>query len=287
MALPAPPLPNQSAAMRKATEHASLASSIETATRRRTPGPLPGVGSAAIPTTAAGSHQEGSPAMSARNHGPVEARETYAAVVCESPSIIQPSGRLKPTVNNSASSGPAASPEADIKRMSVCDMSGPLSGMNVGATIPNPQPANPSAVNPGARRNRTPIYITGVSDTRGVLAWLRSRCPNGISAKKKCKRLTVMPGTADHFWAAITAIRSLDVSKSVSLHTFSLPEDRRVRLLIKKLGRGMPETVVREELETLVMCPGSTRAPFRAPGPGSRKGPPCHPVCDCDDSTGS
>ena len=34
-------------------------------------------------------------------------------------------------------------------------------------------------------------------------------------------------------------------------HTFTLPEDRCVRLLVKNLGRDMPESVVREELESL------------------------------------
>ena len=37
----------------------------------------------------------------------------------------------------------------------------------------------------------------------------------------------------------------------MSFHTFTLPEDRCVRLLVKNLGRGMPESVVREELEAL------------------------------------
>jgi len=36
----------------------------------------------------------------------------------------------------------------------------------------------------------------------------------------------------------------------VSFHTFTLPEDRCVRLLVKNLGRGMPESVVREDLES-------------------------------------
>jgi hypothetical protein len=138
--------------------------------------------------------------------------------------------------------------------MSVCDMPGPLSDMPVGATIPNPPPANHNAVTPGERRNRTPIYITGVSDTRGFLAWLRSRCPKGILAQMKGERHMVVPGTADDFRAAITALRSLDVSKGVSFHTFSLPEDRCLRLLIKNLGRGMPETVMREKLEALGIC---------------------------------
>ena len=37
----------------------------------------------------------------------------------------------------------------------------------------------------------------------------------------------------------------------MSFHTFTLQEDRCVRLLVKKLDRGMPESVVREELESL------------------------------------
>jgi len=37
----------------------------------------------------------------------------------------------------------------------------------------------------------------------------------------------------------------------VSFHNFTLLEDRCVRLLLKKLGRGMPESVVLEELESL------------------------------------
>jgi hypothetical protein len=35
----------------------------------------------------------------------------------------------------------------------------------------------------------------------------------------------VKPETADDFLAAIAALRSLDVSKVISFHTFSLPED--------------------------------------------------------------
>ena len=40
----------------------------------------------------------------------------------------------------------------------------------------------------------------------------------------------------------------------MSFHTFTLPEDRCVRLLVKNLGRGMPESVVREKLESLNIC---------------------------------
>jgi hypothetical protein len=41
------------------------------------------------------------------------------------------------------------------------------------------------------------------------------------------------------------------MGEGVSFHSFTLPEDRCARLLVKKFGRGMPESVVREELETL------------------------------------
>jgi len=37
----------------------------------------------------------------------------------------------------------------------------------------------------------------------------------------------------------------------VSFHTFTLPEDSCLRLLVKNLARVMPESVVRDELESL------------------------------------
>ena len=37
----------------------------------------------------------------------------------------------------------------------------------------------------------------------------------------------------------------------MSFHTFTLPEDRCARLLVKNLGKGMSESFVREELESL------------------------------------
>jgi len=49
------------------------------------------------------------------------------------------------------------------------------------------------------------------------------------------------------------ALRTLDESKGMSFHTFFLPEDRCVRLLCKNLGRQMPEDVIWEELEAVVI----------------------------------
>ena len=45
----------------------------------------------------------------------------------------------------------------------------------------------------------------------------------------------------------------------MSFHT-SIPEGRCVRLLVKNLGKGMPESAVREELESLNIRVGDTRA---------------------------
>jgi len=56
--------------------------------------------------------------------------------------------------------------------------------------------------------------------------------------------------TAEGFRATVSTLRSLDGSKGVSFH-ISLPKDRFVRLLVKNLGRHMPEDVVWEELENL------------------------------------
>jgi hypothetical protein len=67
----------------------------------------------------------------------------------------------------------------------------------------------------------------------------------------KGEKLMIVPGTADGFRATVSALRSLDGSNGVTFHTFSLAEDRCVRLLLKNLGRQMPENVVREELEAL------------------------------------
>jgi hypothetical protein len=61
----------------------------------------------------------------------------------------------------------------------------------------------------------------------------------------------LVPETADAFRSTISALRSLGEGQGVSFHTFSLPEDRCLRLLLKNLGKFMPETEIREELEAL------------------------------------
>jgi hypothetical protein len=103
----------------------------------------------------------------------------------------------------------------------------------------------------GQRPNRTPIFISGVNNTRGFLAWLRASCLSELTAQIKPEKLMVVPSTTDGFRATFSALRSLDETVGVSFHNFSLPEDRCVRLPVKNLGKRMTESVVREELESL------------------------------------
>ena len=55
---------------------------------------------------------------------------------------------------------------------------------------------------------------------------------------------------AEGFRTTVSSLRPLDGS----FHTFSLPEDRCVRLLVKTPSKHMPEDVVRAELENLGIC---------------------------------
>ena len=69
-------------------------------------------------------------------------------------------------------------------------------------------------------------------------------------AQLKAEKLMVVPATANSFRAVVSALWSLDGREGESFHTFTLLEDRSARLL-KNLVRGMPEGVIREELECL------------------------------------
>jgi len=122
-------------------------------------------------------------------------------------------------------------------------MSGPLSGMPDGATT-NAQVAK-GCLPAGERPNKTPIFISGVCNTRYFLAWLRASCPCGLMAQLNVEKLVVVQSTADGFRDVFSTLRSLDGKDGVSFHTFTLAEDRCVPLVVKNLGRVMPDSVVR------------------------------------------
>jgi hypothetical protein len=221
---------------RKATELSS--DSSEPATRR------PATGAGLSPqqprTKNAAGEQASSGGRQIVSH---KGGKTYAAVAAAPIAPQLPSGPLMSLAKCSDPSELAVSSESAPRRMSD-DMSGPLSGMPVGATTTNSMPA-------GQRTNKTPIFITAVTDTRGFLTRLRASCPCPLTAQIKAEKFMVIPSTADGFRATVCALRSLDGKEGVSFHIFSLPGDRCVRLLVKNLGKRMTESVVREELQAL------------------------------------
>jgi len=82
------------------------------------------------------------------------------------------------------------------------------------------------------------------------------------------EKLMVVPSIADGFRAALSALRSLDGKEGVSFHTFTLLNDRCARLRLKNLGKGMPESVVREEMEYLnIRVQGVTHLRYGNCGP--------------------
>jgi hypothetical protein len=198
-------------------------------------------------------HQGELAAKSSLQLRPTEGGLAYAKVVTGVASLQQPSGPHKSAAKGSDHSAPATSPEAATWRMSFGDMSGSLCGMPDGA-IQSAQVASDSATPAAGRQNKTPIYVSEVTDTRGFLTWLRASCQSGLSVQIKGEKLMLVPRTAGGFRATVSALRSLDGSKGVSFHTFSLPDDRCVRLLVKNLERHMTKDVVREELENLGIC---------------------------------
>ena len=94
----------------------------------------------------------------------------------------------------------------------------------------------------------------------------------------------LVPRTAEGFIATVSTLQSLDGSKGVSFHT-SLPEDRFVHLLVKNLGRHMPEDVNWEELENL--CSGSLIALLWLPCSRSLPGQPHNTARYCVGTAGT
>jgi len=86
--------------------------------------------------------------------------------------------------------------------------------------------------------------------TAGYLAGDVVRQRTALSTQIKVEML-IVPTNADGFLSTVSVLRSLDGSKGVSSYTFSLPEDRCVRILVKYLGKRIPENVAHKELETL------------------------------------
>jgi hypothetical protein len=74
-----------------------------------------------------------------------------------------------------------------------------------------------------------------------------------LVAHMKEEILTLVPETADGFQAITGTLCSRKESECVSFHTFSLAEDQCVRLLLKNVGKRMPEGEIRGALEAILI----------------------------------
>jgi len=239
--------------------------------------PAPGAGSAPLPANSSVTGEQA--AVGNRQPGPSGGGATYAALLAGPVAPSQPSGTLKPTTMDSDPSESGVSSETTNRHMS-SDMSGSLSGTPDGATS-NTQVANVCLPAEG-RPNKTPIFISGVSDARSFLPWLRATCTGGLMAQLNGEKLVVVPSTADGLRATVSVLRSLGGKGGVSFHTFILPEDRCARLLVNDLSRVMPDSVVKEELESLnIRVQGVTQLRSGRCGPDSAKGRPPIPTSLC------
>jgi hypothetical protein len=107
-----------------------------------------------------------------------------------------------------------------------------------------------------------------VKNTRKSLDWIRAKSESKLMAQIKGEVPMLVPETADGFRGTIGALRSLDVSESVSFHTFSLLENRYVRLL-KNIGKLIPKAEIREELGALhINVQEGHATPVKATGSG-------------------
>lgn len=88
------------------------------------------------------------------------------------------------------------------------EMSVPLGGTPDG-TSQNAHVTNTCVTAEGDLK-KTPIFISGVSDIRSLLAWLRSSCPDGLIAQLKSEKSTVVPPKNYGSRTAVIALRSLD-----------------------------------------------------------------------------
>jgi hypothetical protein len=123
----------------------------------------------------------------------------------------KPSGTLKPIAKRTGTAAvPAASKDAASRRTPAGPsgrVPGPLSGKPEGTTFTAAQVEG--RVPPEERRNKTPVYVSGVSNTRKFLEWIREKTASKLLAQIRGETLMLLPETADGFRATIGALRFL------------------------------------------------------------------------------
>lgn len=127
--------------------------------------------------------------------GPAEGGLAYAAVVAGRAGSS--SGSHKPLAKGSVHSEPAALSEAATRHMSLGYMSGPLCGKPDGTSSKAQMVLN-SVFPTGERQYKIPIYISGVTDTRGALTSIRVSCHSWLSAHTYNLSVALFLGVSTH-----------------------------------------------------------------------------------------
>jgi hypothetical protein len=74
------------------------------------------------------------------------------------------------------------------------------------------------------RRNKSPVYVSGVRDVRKLLDWVWAKSSK-LGAQMKGEYIMLVPESAHGFRAIIRTLRSLGEEEGLSFRNFSLPED--------------------------------------------------------------
>jgi hypothetical protein len=80
-------------------------------------------------------------------------------------------------------------------------------------------------VPPGERRNKTPVYVSGVKKSRSFIEWLRTKSANKLLAQMKGEYLMLVSKTADGFRATIGALRPIGEGEREFSHFLSRKTD--------------------------------------------------------------
>ena len=76
---------------------------------------------------------------------------------------------------------------------------------------------------PGDRRNKTPLFVPGIRNTRTFLKWLKKETGGDGSARIHGDKLVLVPNTADCFRATVWVLRPIEASQRVSFTPIDCP----------------------------------------------------------------
>ena len=119
----------------------------------------------------------------------------------------------------------------------------------------------------GERINKTPNFYFRDQRHQGISGLDATNLPQPTICPAAGRNVGCRSGHSRRFRVAVSGLRSLDGENGVNFHTYSLPEDRCVRLLIKTSAEGCLRT----------SCCRSDEPRVQRTRSGSGQGPSSHP----------